>query len=128
MSLQYLTDHSGRITAVVIPISEWESIVSRHAVLKLLEDEQPLQYLSDYSGKPTAIVIPISEWERIVQKHADLKELNPPLSSNARIPLMKEFENLLTEEEGESLLQYVDQSRNEWGTDAISKKHKAFID
>jgi len=74
----------------------------------------PLQYLSDYSGKPTAIVIPISEWEGIVQKHADLKELNPPLSSNARIPLMKEFENLLTEEEGESLLQYVDQSRNEW--------------
>jgi len=43
MSLQYLTDHSGRNTAVVIPISEWESIVSKHADLKLLEGDQSVE-------------------------------------------------------------------------------------
>ena len=29
MSLQYLTDYTGRHTAVVIPMEEWEGIVSR---------------------------------------------------------------------------------------------------
>lgn len=33
---------------------------------------------------------------------------------NRRIHLMKEFKGLLSKEEGKSLLQYVDQSRNEW--------------
>lgn len=43
MSLQYLTDYTGRHTAVVIPIDEWEGIVNRHADLKTLEQptEQP---------------------------------------------------------------------------------------
>lgn len=46
MSLQYLTDYSGRNTAVVIPISEWEGIVSKHADLKSLEDQPVGQNLS----------------------------------------------------------------------------------
>jgi hypothetical protein len=58
------------------------------------------------------VVIPISEWESLVLKHADLKELNPPVTSTEHIPLMKEFEGLLSIEEGASLLQYVEQSRN----------------
>lgn len=78
-----------------------------------------LQYIADYSGKPTAVVIPIGEWETLVQKHADLKELNPPVTGQKRIPLMKEFENLLTKEEGEALLQHVEQSRDEWDSKDI---------
>lgn len=78
-----------------------------------------LQYMADYAGEPTAVVIPISEWERLVKKHADLKELNPPIIGKKRIPLMKEFENLLSKEEGESLLQHVEQSRNEWNSGNI---------
>lgn len=35
-------------------------------------------------------------------------------SPNRRIHLMKEYKGLLSKEEGKSLLQYVDQSRNEW--------------
>jgi len=36
MSLQYLSDYSGKPTAIVIPISEWEGIVQKHADLKEL--------------------------------------------------------------------------------------------
>lgn len=73
-----------------------------------------LQYIADYAGKPTAVVIPIKEWEKLVKKHADLKEWNPPVAGERRIPLMKEYENLLSKKEGKSLLQHVEQSRNEW--------------
>jgi len=37
--LQYISDYTGKHTAVVIPISEWESIVRKYADLKLLEQE-----------------------------------------------------------------------------------------
>lgn len=78
-----------------------------------------IQYMADYAGEPTAVVIPINEWEKLVKKHADLKELNPPITGKKYIPLMKEFENLLSKEEGESLLKHVEQSRNEWNSGNI---------
>ena len=37
--LQYISDSTGKHTAVVIPISEWEMIVHTYADLKLLEQE-----------------------------------------------------------------------------------------
>ncbi|WP_431216972.1 hypothetical protein ACQ86N_21915 [Puia sp. P3] len=37
--LQYISDYTGKHTAVVIPISEWENIVRKYADLKLLEQE-----------------------------------------------------------------------------------------
>lgn len=39
--LQYISDYTGKHTAVVIPISDWENIVRRYADLKLLEQESP---------------------------------------------------------------------------------------
>ena len=37
--LHYISDYTGKHTAVVIPISEWETIVRKYADLKLLEQE-----------------------------------------------------------------------------------------
>ncbi|HEY4110178.1 MAG TPA: hypothetical protein VGM48_14260 [Puia sp.] len=37
--MQYISDHTGKHTAVVIPISDWENIVRKYADLKLLEQE-----------------------------------------------------------------------------------------
>ncbi|MGV8094273.1 MAG: hypothetical protein AB2L24_20635 [Mangrovibacterium sp.] len=34
MALQYLLDNSGKTTAVVIPISDWEVITRKHSDLK----------------------------------------------------------------------------------------------
>ncbi len=55
--LQYISDYTGKHTAVVIPISEWENIVRKHADLKLLEQESskesalPGQYtMGDFAG------------------------------------------------------------------------------
>lgn len=39
MRLQYLSDYTGKHTAVVIPIIEWEAIISKHSDLKSLEQE-----------------------------------------------------------------------------------------
>ena len=36
MSLQYLLDDSGKTTAVVIPITDWEDITRKHSDLKQL--------------------------------------------------------------------------------------------
>ena len=36
MSLQFLSDDSGKTTAVLIPIQEWEAIVQTHTDLKKL--------------------------------------------------------------------------------------------
>jgi len=36
MSLQYISDDSGKTTAVLIPIQEWENIVQTHSDLKKL--------------------------------------------------------------------------------------------
>lgn len=47
-------------------------------------------------------------------KHADLKQLNPPNTTEKHIPLMKEFAGLLTKEQGKTLLQHVNQGRDEW--------------
>jgi hypothetical protein len=76
-----------------------------------------LQYLTDHSGKYTAVVIPISEWEGIVRKHTDLKSLG---DQPAELPLspkkytMADFAGTLSQEAGEALQQYVQQSRDEW--------------
>lgn len=78
-----------------------------------------LQYLADYTGNPTAVVIPIREWKILVEKYSELKDLIPPAGDKKRIPLMKEFEGLLSQEEGKSLLQHVEQSRKEWDSGNI---------
>jgi hypothetical protein len=41
--LEYISDYTGKHTAVVIPISEWENIVRKYAELKGLELESPKQ-------------------------------------------------------------------------------------
>jgi hypothetical protein len=41
MRLQYLSDYTGKHTAVVIPITEWEAIISKHSDLKSLEQDFP---------------------------------------------------------------------------------------
>lgn len=53
MPLQYISDNDGNHTAVLIPISEWELITSRHKDLKLLEQKSSKQNNfkpSDYAG------------------------------------------------------------------------------
>lgn len=37
LSLQYLSDYTGKHTAVVIPIALWEKIVCKYPDLRLLE-------------------------------------------------------------------------------------------
>lgn len=42
MALQYISDNTGKHTAVIIPISEWNNITAKHEDLKeLMEDEAP---------------------------------------------------------------------------------------
>ncbi len=50
MSLQYLLDNSGKATAVVIPITEWEDITRKHSDLKDLTE------LPDKKMKPSDFV------------------------------------------------------------------------
>ena len=55
MHLQYLSDYTGKHTAVVIPITEWEAIVSKHADLRSLEQDAhkpaPRKYtMGDFAG------------------------------------------------------------------------------
>jgi hypothetical protein len=52
MHLQYLSDYTGKHTAVVIPIQEWEAIVRKHADLKSLEQEAPTRKytMGDFAG------------------------------------------------------------------------------
>jgi hypothetical protein len=55
--LQYISDFTGKHTAVVIPISDWETIVRKYTDLKLLEQESskekalPSKYtMGDFAG------------------------------------------------------------------------------
>jgi len=42
MALQYISDNSGKHTAVIIPITEWNTIAAKHQDLKkLMEDKSP---------------------------------------------------------------------------------------
>ncbi len=52
MSLQYIHDHTGATTAVIIPIQDWEHIINTHADLRSLEkaEKQSLQKLSSFAG------------------------------------------------------------------------------
>jgi len=53
MSLQFLSDDSGKTTAVVIPIQEWENILQTHTDLKKLANKsQKIKKLkpSDFKG------------------------------------------------------------------------------
>ncbi|HRO44168.1 MAG TPA: hypothetical protein PL009_15145 [Flavipsychrobacter sp.] len=57
MSLQYLSDNSGKHIAVVIPISEWKKMIQKHADLQELtgatmKEQKPKP--SDYQGVLTA--------------------------------------------------------------------------
>jgi len=53
MPLQYITDASGRQTAVMIPIDEWKRLTLEHEDLKQLETEnvKPKIKLSSLAGK-----------------------------------------------------------------------------
>ena len=76
MELQYISDDSGKHTAVIIPIAEWDSLMARYDILKA--SERPVETtkkrkLSDFIGcisKDTAIKMIAdveksrSEWER----------------------------------------------------------------
>ena len=52
MSLQFISDDSGKTTAVVIPILEWESILQTHADLKKLAEakKEKKKKPSDFKG------------------------------------------------------------------------------
>ena len=52
MALQYLSDASGKPTAVVIPIKEWEMLKERHQDLQQLEKSEVLikRKPSDFRG------------------------------------------------------------------------------
>ena len=42
MALQYISDNTGKHTAVIIPIAEWDDITAKHEDLKeLMEDNIP---------------------------------------------------------------------------------------
>ena len=70
MSLQYLADHSGKHTAVVIPIIEWETIVSKHADLRSLEQDPREPASRKYSmGDFAGILSP--ETADALLKHAE---------------------------------------------------------
>ena len=43
MALQYISDNTGRHTAVIIPIAEWESITAKHEDLIELMGEKAYQ-------------------------------------------------------------------------------------
>lgn len=45
--LQYISDSTGKHTAVVIPISEWENIIRKYAELKGLDVTSSRQGVSD---------------------------------------------------------------------------------
>ncbi|MGZ3756075.1 MAG: hypothetical protein ACXVAY_20470 [Mucilaginibacter sp.] len=40
MELQYISDNTGKHTAVIIPIEEWNSITAKHEDLKELIEEK----------------------------------------------------------------------------------------
>jgi hypothetical protein len=59
MPLQYISDHSGKQTAVLIPINEWEQIKQKHQDLKELEkpkEQQKEIKPSDFAGSMSADV------------------------------------------------------------------------
>ena len=70
-----------------------------------------LQYISDARGRHTAVVIPIEEWNNITAKHEDLKELEKPKMKPS------DFRGAISKETAEAMIQYVEQSRNEWDRD-----------
>lgn len=54
MNLQYISDASGKHTAIVIPIEEWNKITAKYQDLKDLEKAEPSEKkrLSEkYAGK-----------------------------------------------------------------------------
>ncbi len=52
MDLQYVLDNEGNQTAVIIPIEEWNTIISKHQDLKSLGKSKIVspKKPSDYSG------------------------------------------------------------------------------
>ena len=65
MAVQYISDSSGHTTAVIIPISEWNTIRSRHPDIDALESEIPqwqkeivdqrLQFMNNFPGNATSL-------------------------------------------------------------------------
>lgn len=55
MALQYLSDSTGKPTAVVIPIKEWELLKEKHQDLQLLENPVSVgkKRPSDFRGSIT---------------------------------------------------------------------------
>jgi hypothetical protein len=51
MTVQYLLDNSGKKTAIVIPISDWEAITRKHSDLKqLTASPDKKKKPSDFAG------------------------------------------------------------------------------
>lgn len=53
MDLQYISDEEGRLTAVVVPIEDWNNITAKHEDLKDLEKpkkQRVTQKPSDFRG------------------------------------------------------------------------------
>ncbi len=51
MPLQYILDETGKTTAVVVPIAEWEALTEKHQDLKAMGKTPKKNGLADLFGK-----------------------------------------------------------------------------
>ena len=69
--LQYRSDYTGKHTAVVIPISEWETIVRKYGDLKLLEQGSSKEkVLPQYTMGDFAGTLPVDRADALL-KHVE---------------------------------------------------------
>jgi hypothetical protein len=90
MPIQYLSDQTGRTTAVLIPIEEWEAITQRHDDLKKLLAEQA--HTAPKAGR---------------------KELARAVAPPSR-PKPSDYRGILSPELTEQLHQHAKEARQEW--------------
>ena len=91
MSLQYLTDSNGARTAVLIPIIEWNQILSKHEDLKTMDTPSE-------ESNPTLLVT--SKLDIQSKKKATIK--------------LSDLAGKLSNSTAEEMLQNLANSRNEW--------------
>ncbi|MBK7958817.1 MAG: hypothetical protein IPK03_12380 [Bacteroidetes bacterium] len=73
MDLQYLSDHDGKRTAVIIPLDKWEEITLKHRdVIAMVEAEEipnfvqeEVQHRLDYAKKNPQDLI---DWQKGIDK------------------------------------------------------------
>ncbi|GAA4319563.1 hypothetical protein [Compostibacter hankyongensis] len=72
MSLQYISDQSGKHTAVVIPINDWKKMLNKHSDLKQLEKQSAKDHPVAKKYKMADFVGTIStEMAETLQKHVE---------------------------------------------------------